>query len=72
MKYFGHIKRNCGLETTILEGKASGKRGRGRPGRRWIQCIKETLSMYIYEVRDREAIIWAVKRSIFCEVGDLA
>ena len=29
--YFGHIKRHVSLEKHILEAKAAGRRGRGRP-----------------------------------------
>ena len=42
-KYFGHIKRHNTLEKHILEAKAEGKRGRGRPARRWEQDIEEWL-----------------------------
>ena len=37
--YFGHIKRYESLEKHILEEKVAGKRGRGRPMRRWEQDI---------------------------------
>ena len=33
--YFGHIKRHKSLEKHILEAKIVGRRGRGRPARRW-------------------------------------
>lgn len=41
LKYFGHIKRHETLEKRILEGKVEGRRGRGRPARRWEQDIEE-------------------------------
>ena len=41
--YFGHIKRHESLEKHILEEKAAGRRGRGRPMRRWEQDIQDWL-----------------------------
>ena len=41
--YFGHIKRHESLEKHILEAKAAGRRGRGRPMRRWEQDIQDWL-----------------------------
>jgi hypothetical protein len=50
-----------------MEGMVAGREGRGRPRRRWIQDVKETLNMSIDEVgdlaRDREFFRWAVKRA---------
>ena len=43
LKYFGHIKRHETLEKHILEAKVDGRRGRGRPTRRWEQDIEEWL-----------------------------
>ena len=67
IKYLGHIKRHDGLERTILEGMVPGRRGRGRPRRRWLQDIKETMNMTIREVgdlaRDRVDFRNAVKRA---------
>ena len=37
MAYFGHVKRHESLEREIYEGIIEGKRGRGRPRRRWIE-----------------------------------
>ena len=39
LKYFGHIKRHKTLERHILEARIEGRRGRGRPTRRWEQDI---------------------------------
>ena len=47
--YFGHIKCHETLEKHILEVKVEGKRGRGRPTRRWEQDIQEWLDMTITE-----------------------
>ena len=67
IRYFGHIKRHDGLERTILEGRVPGRRGRGRPRRRWLQDIKETMNMTINEVgelaRDRVNFRCAAKRA---------
>lgn len=69
LKYFGHIKRQGGLESIILEGMVPGKRGRGRPKRRWTQDITEALDMSLGEAgalaRDRESFRLAVKRATF-------
>ena len=45
LKYFGHIKRHDTLEKHILEAKIEGKRGRGRPTRRWEQDIEDWFGM---------------------------
>ena len=41
--YFGHTKRHVSLEKHIMEAKAAGRRGRGRPMRRWEQDIQDWL-----------------------------
>ena len=41
--YFGHIKRHQSLEKHILEAKIEGRKGRGRPARRYEQDIEEWL-----------------------------
>ena len=43
--YFGHIKRHESLEKHIMEAKVEGRRGRGRPMRRWEQDIQEWLGI---------------------------
>ena len=45
LKYFGHIQRHETLEKHILEAKVDGRRGRGRPTRRWEQDVEEWLEM---------------------------
>ena len=42
---FGHTKRHDSLEKHILEARVEGRRGRGRPTRRWEQDIQEWLRM---------------------------
>lgn len=41
IKYCGHILRHDSLQKELLEGKVNGKRGRGRPRKRWFDNIKE-------------------------------
>ena len=43
--YFGHIKRHETLERHILEARIDGRRGRGRPTRRWEQDINDWMDM---------------------------
>ena len=45
LKYFGHIKRHETLERHTLEAKIDGRRGRGRPTRRWEQDINDWMDM---------------------------
>ena len=45
LKYFGHIKRHETLERHILEARIDGRRGRGRPTRRWEQDINDGMDM---------------------------
>ena len=39
--WFGHVTISNGLAKTILQGTVPGKRGRGRPRRKWTDNIKE-------------------------------
>ena len=43
LQYFGHIKRHDCMEKLFLEGMVNGKRGKGRPRKRWQQNITEWL-----------------------------
>ena len=65
MKYFGHVKRHDCLEKDIYEGIIEGKRGRGRPRRRWSQDISDRLNTTVTEAgrraQDRAAFRQAVK-----------
>ena len=65
MKYFGHVKRHDCLEKDIYEGIIEGKRGRGRPRRRWSQDISDRLNTSVTEAgrraQDRAAFRQAVK-----------
>ena len=73
MKFFGHIKRHQSLEKQIYEGIVPGKRGRGRPKRRWSQDITDRLQTTVAEAgrraqnRDayRRAVINATSRGAY-------
>ena len=64
MKFFGHVKRHESLEGMIYEGLIEGKRGRGRPRRRWSQDITDRLETTVSEAgrraQDRDAFRRAV------------
>ena len=45
LKCFGHIKRHETFERHILEARIDGRRGRGRPTRRWEQDINDWMDM---------------------------
>ena len=49
LSYFGHIKRHNTLEKLFLEGTCKGRRGRGRPRRRWTQDIGEWMRVSTVE-----------------------
>ena len=54
LAYFGHVKRHDSLERTIYEGIIEGRRGRGRPSRRWSQDITDHLNANVTEA-ERQA-----------------
>ena len=49
LSYFGHIKRHNTLEKLFLEGTCEGRRGRGRPRRRWTLDIGEWMGVSTLE-----------------------
>ena len=49
LSYFGHIERHNTLEKLFLEGTCEGRRGRGRPRRRWTQDIGEWMGVSTVE-----------------------
>ena len=62
LKYFGHVERMRAerLPYIAMYGRIDGKRGRGRPRKRWLDCIEEdckdkglTLAEATREARDR-------------------
>ena len=64
LKYFGHVKRHECLERDIYEGIVEGRRGRGRPRRRWSQDIADRLNSTVTEAgrhaQERDAFRRAV------------
>ena len=64
LSYFGHIKRHDSPEKRILEAKVAGRRGRGRPSRRWEQDIQEWMGTTI-----TQAGKMAEDRTIFLQKG---
>jgi len=57
LTYFGHVMRAMGMEKIVMLGVMEGKRGKGRPKKRWLDDIKEWTDMEMdqlrYAVRDR-------------------
>ncbi|GFS08891.1 endonuclease-reverse transcriptase [Elysia marginata] len=49
LKYFGHVVRHNNLEKLCLEGAVEGRRGRGRPRRRWTQDTSDWLGFSVRE-----------------------
>ena len=49
LSYFGHIKRHNTLKKLFLEDTCEGRRGRGRPRRRWTQDIGEWMGVSTVE-----------------------
>ena len=60
LRYFGHIRRHHSIKKEILEGRVDGKRGRGRPPRRWEDDVKAWSGMSLADctraVEDRD--VW--------------
>ena len=40
LKFFGHMARHNSLQKTVMEGRVSGRWGRGCPRRRWEDDVK--------------------------------
>ena len=59
LQYFGHLMRRVdSLEKTLMLGGIRGRRRRGRPRMRWLDCITDliaSLSELRELVTDREA-----------------
>ena len=64
LAYFGHIKRHDCLEKQIFEGIVEGKRGRGRPKRRWSQDVSDRLHTTVAEAGRRALSRDAFRRTV--------
>ena len=53
LSYFGHIKRHDTIERLFMEGLCEGRRGRGRPRRRWIQDVSDWMGLTATETGRR-------------------
>ena len=58
LRWYGHVKRNTGVLQNILNLEVQGgTRGRGRPKKSWMECLRKdikTWSMPVDEVENRQ------------------
>ena len=53
LSYFDHMKRHNTLEKLFLKGTCEGRRGRGRPRRKWTQDFGEWMGVSTVEAGRR-------------------
>ena len=41
LRFFGHVVRSEGLQRDLMDGYVDGKRGRGRPRKKWMDDVRE-------------------------------
>ena len=59
LSYFSRIKRHNTLEKLFLEGTCEGRRGRGRPRRRWTQDVGEWMGVSTVKAgRQARQAVW--------------
>lgn len=51
LSYFRHIMRQNSLEKSVMLGKTEGSRKGGRSAMRWTDCIRETISGILRELK---------------------
>ena len=69
-RYAHYVKQHNTLEKLFLEGTCEGRRGRGRPRRRWTQDIGEWMGVSTVEA-GRQAIERGEFRQAVCKATSI-